>query len=432
MVKKRIIILGAGLAGLSAAWHLQKKGIACRIFEKEPEAGGLCRSKQIGNFTFDYDGHLLHFKNRYTFSLVKSLLGENLKEHKRNALVYSFGRYTRFPFQANLYGLPPGVVKECLLGLWEISQKGGSKNKKNGNFLDWINNNFGKGIAKYFMTPYNAKFWTLHPRRLNCLWLDGFIPKPTFGQIIEGSIENNQKEFGYNTKFWYPEKGGIGQLTKQWAAQIKNININSCITGIDFERKELEINSSRKEKYDYLISTIPLPELPKISQSLPSDIRVLFRGLRWNSIFNLNLGIENKNRNPAHWIYFPQKEISFFRLGFFHNFSSNVAPVDKNSLYAELSYSKSKPIDRKNIVLKIKNDLVKTGIINSLDDICLEEINDIKYGYPIYDANYVKNSEGILSYLKSKDVTPCGRYGSWHYFSMEDAILDGKRAAEFF
>jgi len=89
MAKKRIFILGAGLAGLSAAWHLQKDGLGCQIFEKESEVGGLCRSKNINGFTFDYDGHLLHFKHSYTFNLIKSLLKNNLFEHQRNAWIYS-------------------------------------------------------------------------------------------------------------------------------------------------------------------------------------------------------------------------------------------------------------------------------------------------------------------------------------------------------
>lgn len=116
MPKKRILILGAGLAGLSTAWHLQKKGIDCQIFERESEIGGLCRSKKIDGFTFDYCGHLLHFKHRYAFNLIKNLLGSNLIEHKRSAWIYSSGVYTPYPFQANLHGLPADIAKECLLG----------------------------------------------------------------------------------------------------------------------------------------------------------------------------------------------------------------------------------------------------------------------------------------------------------------------------
>ena len=429
MAKKRIIILGAGLAGLSTAWHLQKKGIDCLVFEKESEVGGLCRSKHIDGFTFDYDGHLLHFKHRYTFNFIKGLLGNNLVEQQRNALIYSFNRFTTYPFQANLYGLPSSVVKECLLGFLEVTQDG-HPYKKNQNFLNWINYTFGKGIAKHFMVPYNSKFWTLSPRELTCQWLDGFIPIPSLSQIIEGTIQESKSQFGYNARFWYPERGGIASLSWALATQLKNIYTNCLVTEINLKKKEIKLASGAKERFDFLVSTIPLPEIPNLIKSIPKQIQPLFKKLRWNSIFNLNLGIEKKDSSGRHWIYFPQKEISFFRIGFPHNFSPHITPPNKGSLYAEVAYSPDRPIDKNKTILRIKKDLKKVGIINYDDCIYVEDINDIKYGYPIYDKNYASSRKKILEFLLKNNVLSSGRYGSWRYMSMEDVVLQGKQTAE--
>lgn len=429
---KRIIILGAGLAGLSVAWHLQRQGKDCQVFEKEPEVGGLCRSKNINGFTFDYDGHLLHFKYHYTFNLIKNLLGDNLARHQRNAWVYSYDTYIRYPFQANLYGLPLAIIKECLLGYIQASKDNHRKKKENLNFLKWINQTFGKGIVKHFMIPYNTKFWTVSPRELTCEWLDGFIPVPSLDQVIEGTIEESKRQFGYNALFWYPKRGGINQLPLALAGSIKNIHTNCKILEINLERKEIKITSGNKEKFDYLISTIPLPEMPNLIKGLPREVASSFRRLRWNSIFNLNLGIERRNESRRHWIYFPQKEFSFFRVGFPHNFSSYLVPSKKSSLYVEVAYSKDKPINKNNIVLRIKEDLKKAGLLTQTDPICLEDINDIKYGYPIYDTNYHKAREKILKFLTQNNIYPCGRYASWRYMSMEDTLLDGKRVANAF
>ena len=197
MAKKRILILGAGLAGLSAAWHLQRLGIDCQIFEKETEVGGLCRSKKINGFTFDCDGHLLHFKHSYNLQLVKDLLGKNIIRHKRSAWIYSFGRFSRYPFQANLYGLPKAVVKDCLLEFIKL-HRNGSKIKENTSFRQWIDKTFGKGIVRHFMIPYNTKFWTVPLDELTCEWIDGFIPVPTLNQIIECTIKESRQNLGYN------------------------------------------------------------------------------------------------------------------------------------------------------------------------------------------------------------------------------------------
>ncbi|MCM8780967.1 MAG: FAD-dependent oxidoreductase [Candidatus Omnitrophica bacterium] len=430
MAKKKIIILGAGLAGLSAAWHLQRKGIDCLIFEKESQVGGLCRSKKIGDFIFDYDGHILHFRHRYTFNLVRGLFKNNLIRRKRNAWIYSYRSYTRYPFQANLWGLPPFVIKDCLLGAIKASYNG--RLPKNPTFLDWIEHRFGDGIAQHFMVPYNTKFWTLPPQKLTCEWLDGFIPVPSLSQIIDGTVEESKRQFGYNAYFWYPKEGGIGRLAEAFASQIKNIHTNCAVKEIDLSSKRLRLNSGVKERFDYLISTIPLPELPFMVKGMPKEIVSLFKKLKWNSIFNLNLGISRRIDSPMHWIYFPHPDTYFFRVGLFHNFSESVAPLDKSSFYIEVAYSKYKPIDKSTIILKIKQDLIKIGLINHNDKVCAEDINDIKYGYPIYDKSYSQTTREIKGYLLNRTVLTCGRYGSWRYFSMEDAIVDGKRISSLF
>jgi len=428
VAKKRIVILGAGLAGLSTAWHLRKKGIACQIFEKESEAGGLCRSKNIAGFTFDYDGHLLHFKHRYTFNLIKSLLKNNLVEHQRSAWVYSFGRYSRYPFQANLYGFPSPVIKNCLLGFIQISRNGHNKNSLN--FLDWINHTFGKGISRYFMIPYNTKFWTVPPQELTCEWLDGFIPVPSLNQIIEGTIKESHRQFGYNARFWYPKEGGISSLSSSFANQLKNIHTDCPVAEINLEKRQIKLASGARERFDYLVSTIPLPEMPFLVKGLPKQVQHLFKRLRWNSIFNLNLGLPKKNTSEKHWIYFPQKDVRFFRVGFPHNFSSCLAPKDKSSLYVEVAYSKDKPVVKNKITPRIIKDLKKTGLLTEGDRICAQDINDIKYGYPIYDKNYTPTRKNILGFLNRNNIISCGRYGSWRYMSMEDVILEGKGIAD--
>ena len=428
MARKRILILGAGLSGLSVAWHLQRKGYDCQIFEQGTEVGGLCRSKKNNGFIFDCDGHLLHFKHNYTLHLIKKMLGTNLIKHKRSSWIYSYSRYTRYPFQANLYGLPKPIVKECLLEFIKINRNG-SKIKKGCSFGQWIDKSFGKGIARHFMIPYNNKFWTVPLDDLTCEWIDGFIPIPSLNQIIEGTIKESRQNLGYNAFFWYPEKGGINEVSRVFANQIKNIHLGTPATEINLKRNQIRLNRGEKERFDFLISTVPLPEMLYLLHKVPEEILACFKNLRWNSIFNLNLGLERRINNSCHWIYFPEKDFCFFRVGFPHNFSSYLTPSGKSSLYAEVSYSASRPIDKDNIVLRIKKDLKKAGILTQANRICFEDINDIKYGYPVYDINYQQSRKRILKFLAENNIISCGRYGSWRYMSMEDVILDGKDVA---
>ncbi len=424
MDRKKIIIVGAGLAGLSAAWHLKQKGIECSIFEKESETGGLCRSKHIKGFTFDYDGHLLHFKGSYVFDLIRDKLSLDISPHQRSSWVYAFKRYIPYPFQANLSFLPPRVAKECRNDFIKSQRKAGDGDE---NFAVWIRSSFGKGIARHFMEPYNRKFWKFPLHRISCAWVNGLVPRPSREQIFSGCPEKKACRIGYNCVFWYPPKGGIGRLAQAFEKQLGGINKGCAVKAIDIKGKVAELSDGRKEKFDVLISTVPLPELRKIAYPLPAGVAECFSLLKWNSVLNVNLGLGNACHRGKHWVYFPDKDDIFFRVGFPHNFSGSATPGKRGSVYVEVSY-RNKPIDNSvSIVLK---DLEKNGIIGSRSDVMVRDINDIKYAYPIYDLNYSGARRRIINFFSRRRILLCGRYGNWRYMSMEDAILDGKRAAE--
>jgi UDP-galactopyranose mutase len=113
---KRIVVIGAGPTGLSAAYHL---GGDALLLDKNDRVGGWCRSMVDQGLTFDFAGHIMFSKDEYVHQMYRLLLGDNVHWQDREAWVYSKGVYTRYPFQGALYGLPPDVIKECILGAVE-------------------------------------------------------------------------------------------------------------------------------------------------------------------------------------------------------------------------------------------------------------------------------------------------------------------------
>ncbi len=424
MGRNSVSILGAGLAGLSAAWHFQQKGSPYHVYEKDMQPGGMCHSRKVNGYIFDRDGHLLHFRHKEIFDLVRELLNDNLVRHRRDSWVYSEDRYIRYPFQANLFGLSRPVLKECLTEFIKARRNGGTLGKEN--FLQWIEGAFGAGIAKHFMVPYNTKFWTVHPREMTAEWLDGFVPQPSMDRVIDGAIHDSRQLLGYNSHFWYPRQGGIGQLAAAFCKGVRNIHTGFALKKIDLHRRRMIFDNGETREFGHLISTIPLPELGRLIPDLPADVARAFGELRWNSIFNVNFGLRQKKSSSRHWIYFPQEDLSFFRVGFFHNFSSDLTPPGRSSMYVEVSYSKDKPLDRAMITGRIEKDLRKVGILDSEDTIECRDVNDIHYGYPVYDRHYAVARRLILDFLHRQRILTCGRYGGWRYMSMEDVILDGK------
>jgi protoporphyrinogen oxidase len=425
--KVDFLILGAGLAGLSFAYHLRKNNNYI-ILEKEDEIGGLIRSKKLKGFVFDYSAHLLHTRTKSFAGWLKKNFGNRLNHHNRNAWIYSHGAYTKYPFQANFYGLPKNIVKECLEGL--VFKKNNLHEEKN--FKEWIEKTFGKGIARHFMVPYNRKFWTLEPKYLTLEWIDGFIPQPTLKDVLDGTFEYNPKEFGYNNKFWYPKEGGINILTEKISKDLKNIILSEGVKLINPREKRIETNNGNVFYYEKLILTIPLPELKILIPNSPIYLKEVIEQLRYTSIININFGIKRGNISNKDWIYFPEDNFIFYRVGFPMNFSQNSTPKGMSSIYVDISYSNWKPLDKKNIFNKVRQDLIKAGILEKEDEIVVKDSNDIKYGYIIYDKNWQKSRNIILDYLRENNIFTCGRFGSWHYASMEKTFLEAQKLAGYF
>lgn len=425
-----LIIIGAGLSGLSCAYHLKKD---YALFERESKPGGMASSDCVGGFVFDKTGHLLHFQTEYVKELLSALSnGSRLIRHKRSSWVFSKKTFTRYPFQVNTYKLPPAIIKDCLLKMAQ-AQMGSKRGEKPSNLRDWILAHFGEGIARYFMFPYNLKLWKVPLHTIDADWTERFIPKTNLQQAIVGAVTDYRKNFGYNKTFYYPQKGGIQAITDGLFAPVKpRVLFGKELTGVHLKNKRARFKSGESLRFDRLVSAVALPELAGIVEDLPPALKKSLKELAYISVFNLNLGIDRPNISDKHWIYFPEKDYIFYRVGFFSNISRGLAPKRMSSLYAEVSRLGHKPSSHSKSFLKrrIIQDLRKAGILRENDKIVAQHWNDIKYAYPIHQKKHREIVNGAKDFLRSRGIYSIGRYGSWRYMTMEECILEGKAAAE--
>ncbi len=436
-----IVILGAGLAGLTAAVHLRRAGREdLLVLEREARAGGLCRSEQIDGYTFDYTGHYLHFRRPEIREWVLALTGDNIHEVTRKAWIYSHGTYTPYPFQANTYGLPTHVVKECVLGFIEaaLAAKADGRSEfspehdPDRNFEEWILTTLGRGIATHFMIPYNTKLWTIPPREMTTEWMGRFVPRPTIEEVVEGAlVDRRDRPFGYNAHFLYPIRGGIQVLPDAIARAAGAIGLKAEVVGIDPKRRRLRLRDQDSAvEYETLISTMPLPTLVRLLDPVPDPIRQAGLRLRHNSVLSVNIGVEGRELSPHNWVYYPEPDTIFYRLGFPSNSSPHVVPPGASSVTAEVAFSPAQPLAKAQAVKQVKTDLQRVGILMPGDRIGVEAVFDISCAYVLYDHNRRHATTEIQRYLQSRGILSVGRYGAWEYSSMEDAIASGKDAAE--
>jgi UDP-galactopyranose mutase len=419
-----ITIVGAGLAGLSAAYHLKKE---YTVLERDSKVGGLCQSTNIDGYVFDYAPHILFTRKPYTKQLFHTLLRDNMHTQNRRAYIYMNETYVQYPFEANLYPLPDSIKEECIQGIID------KPTTEPNNFYEWIHATMGKGIARHYMVPYNEKIWKYPLTKMNTEWIKDRIPSPSVEEMRRGANAPQQVDYGPNAEFWYPKHGGIGALADSLAEKIP-VKLRTEATwftptenGIEtmyIENFEEKTISSKK-----VVSSLPLPEIINMMEDVPDTVQKAADNLVYNSLVCVMIGVKRPNITDKHWLYFPEPELSFNRISFPMNFSPYTTPEDCSSILVEVTYRDQEP-DLEATKKKVLEDLASTNLITDSDEVMVCEAVDFKYAYVIYDFHHRRNVKIINDYLVAHNIIPIGRYGEWEYYNMDKAILSGKQAAE--
>jgi len=452
------IILGAGPTGLSAAYHL---GADTVLLERHATVGGWCRSIRDRGFTFDYAGHIMFSNDPYVLKLYDILLGDNQHWQLREAWIYSKQVYTRYPFQGALYGLPPAVIKECIVGAIE-SRYGlaggaprcaaanvedccadGTADVANSdeatavaqaeNFENFIYRVWGAGIARHFAIPYNRKLWTVPLKEMETSWLGGRVPLPDLGQIIEGALEPVAKPMGPNARFGYPRRGGFQALMNGFLPHIRGkVELNAEVTQVLPHEHTVVLADGRRLSYGRLISTAPLPQLVQLcGGAAPPEVRKAAQGLRHVSIRCVNLGVNRSNVSDKHWIYYPEDSI-FHRIFVQGNASAECNAPGGFGFTCEISHSawKPLPLDGDALVARCIADCVKVGFLRADDEVVAANQVDMPYAYVVYDHARARNVATVRAWMERHDIVLAGRYSEWEYYNSDHAFLAGKKAAE--
>ncbi len=420
------VILGAGLAGLSAAYHL---GGRCRVFEKEAEAGGFCRSDTVGGYRFDYSGHLLHFRSSYCKSLVHSLVGDELRLHGRRSAVRMRGRDVPFPLQANLSALPEGLARGCLESFRARQPRPGGTGGWQ-SYSDWAACTFGRVMAEEFFLPYGRKFWRSPLEQMDSGWAGRFTPVPSPGDVERGARGEAVPGMGYNAEFAYPCRGGIGSLVQALCCGMDGLHLGRACVGVSPGRREITLAGGATVGYGELVSTLPLPALIRLmGREAPAAVAGAAAGLKATCIYNVNLGVNRPGVLPWHWMYFPEDDFVFYRVGSYSSFFPGAGPPGTSALYAEVSLDANRPEDEASVTRQVVAGLVRAGVLGGSEDVDVVHVQKMSPAYVICDCERDARLADISGFLESCGVLSIGRYGRWSYMTMEEAILDGRDAA---
>ncbi len=430
-----IVILGGGLAGLSAAHFV---GRPWRLIEKTDRVGGLAKTEIIERgFHFDPTGHWLHLRDPEIRELVTTQwLQGGLVSIQRRAAIFSRGVFTRFPYQVNTDGLPREVIAENLIEFVEAQygEKGRElREREPKNFEEFILRYMGAGFAKNFMIPYNRKLWTVPPSELSASWCGRFVPKPTLKEVVEGALGIGTDSIGYNASFLYPKQGGIESLPRAMLKGLQGgeVTVNTEPIAIDWKQKHVLLRNGELLRYSHLISTIALPSLiaglAAGGSPVPAEVIEAANRLRATTVTHVSVGAQGSNRQPWHWIYLPEPEFKAYRIGSPSAVHPPLSPKGTCSFYVE--YSHRGEMSKKQCEGHAVADLMRSQMIHRREDVLFARASEIPHAYVLYDEQYGPAKAEILKFLEQAGIQTAGRYGQWEYSSMEDAIMAGRACA---
>ena len=385
----KYLIIGAGPSGLAFANRLLERGEKdFLVLEEENEAGGLCRSVSAGGFPLDRGGgHFLDVRNKRVLDFLFGFMPENEWDlYVRDSRIEVNGSVINSPIEANIWQmelkdqveyLKAIAVAGCNLGT-EMPEK----------FVDWIYWKLGKKIAEDYMIPYNKKMFGEDLDLLGTYWLNK-LPNVSFEETLISCLE--KKAYGSqpaHSRFYYPEKYGYGELWIRLGEALEGrLKLNEKAKVLDCEKR-----SVNGIEADVIINTAPWMSFDEI-RGLSPGLSEVIKGLRYSSVV-----IDYKPENldtKAHWIYYPDPELSFHRILVRHNF----CPGSKG-YWTETNLT------------RFDEDGSKSGryFIN-------------RYSYPLNTIGKNEAMERLLSFMREKGIYGLGRWGEWQHYN-SDVVVD--------
>ena len=386
------------------------------VLERDAEVGGYCKTVKKDGFVWDYSGHFFHFKHPELEAWLRARMpGQDLRTVTKKTFISYAGKWVDFPFQKNIHQLPQEEFIDCLYDLY-FARAPGMPQASEHNFKQMLYARFGRSIAEKFLIPYNEKLYATDVATLDRDAMGRFFPYAELTDVIRNMRQADNSS--YNATFTYPAGGAI-EYVKAVQSEVapSAVHLEEPVEAIDLSRR---VARTPKGEYRYqrLVSTVPLPSLLGLC-GLEVD-----ETWAWNQVLVFNLGFDRKGPTDVHWLYVPNRERVFYRVGFY----DNILNQDRMSLYVEVGFPRDAAIDVPLTRARVLDDLSKEGLVTG-QRVVAEHSVLMNPAYVHITSRSLSEVTRLKAHLGALGVHPIGRYGGWTYCSIEDNLLEAKAVA---
>lgn len=401
---KKIAILGAGIAGLSAGYFLeQKENVDYRIFEKSDYFGGIARSFRWHGFNCDFATHRFFTHNDDVRSAILSLVP--MTHQTRRSKIFINNSWINDPINPLelLSVVPPEEKIRLIFDL--ITQKKSVNNVNN--FEEYVTKKYGNLLHELFFRPYTEKLFGIDAKDISLLWAKN---KVRLNNPFRNKKQNNKNTFG---DFYYPIEGGYGVIAEKLYQNVKdNVLLESEVVSTKIKEGEItEIIYNNKGvlktyECDSVISTLPL--------SSTSKLLGYKNYLSYCQVSSVYFWINKPKVMDYHWVYFIPDDVIINRLVEFKNLNPINTPNETTVICAEVTSP------RRNLEKYVLEDLVKIGLVDTNEVLDTLVINE-NYGYPVYKVDEENEVRKIKNIIKNqKNIHLLGRFAEFEHMEIDD------------
>jgi protoporphyrinogen oxidase len=328
---------------------------------------------------------------------------------KKSFIRYA-GRDIDFPFQKNIHQLPHEEFLECLVELF-FKPEGEAKS-----FGDMLYRRLGRAITEKFLRPYNEKLYATDLDTLDVDAMGRFFPHADIADIIRNFRGTN--DGGYNATFTYPA-GGAMQYIHALLRDLPpgTVCCNEPAIAIDLAARVIR-TPSREIRYGRVVSSAPLPALARIIGARCADV------FTSNKVLVFNLGFDRKGQRDVHWMYFPDRSLSFYRVGWY----DNILDGDRMSLYVEIGAAHDATFDPDALRERVLADLAREKVIDGHELVSHHHVV-LDPAYCHITKRSLAETTRLIDHFAAHGVHSVGRYGRWTYCSIEDNLLETRALA---
>ncbi len=439
----RVGIIGAGPAGITAAYVLSQAGTTVEVFEASDGVGGLSRTIELWGQKVDLGPHRFFSRDRRVCDLWMRPLAERYRLVDRLTRIYYRQRFFHYPLRPAeaLWKLGAWEAARCLASycIQRLHQAGASPD--NQTMQAWVQSRFGRRLYEIFFKTYTEKLWGIPCEQLDADFAAQRIKGFSLSEAIRAALGTSKRQHTTLVdRFFYPT-GGAGMVYERMARAVRRrggrIHLNCPVRRVLHDRKRtygVELAGGGRRQFDHVISTMPLSLLVQGLGDLPPTVAQALENLRYRNTILVYLHVAGTELFADQWLYVHSPDLLAGRITNFRNWVPELYGAAQSTIIAlEYWCYDHDPMWREPDAALLERAVREIRSIRLIPYAPLlgGKVVRLHRSYPVYSKGYKEHLAPVIDFLRTfRGLTPIGRYGSFKYNNQDHSILMGLLAAE--